>query len=272
MPPRPHVLNRSYLPSDLIPHLRRNHVAGAIVVQAIHSLQETAWLLELSTQNDFILGVVGWVDLAGADLPAVLERLMENPRFVGVRHQTDLEPNEDWLIHSHTLRGLREMARRGLPFDLLISPRHLPLVPRLMAEVPDLRVVIDHLAKPGFRSDVFPGWKKDLATVAALPGVYCKVSGMMTEGGPDGWSTDRFAPYFEHLVNAFGYERLMWGSDWPVSLMAASYDHVFSVSSALPANASQPEREAFFSGNALTFYRIDRNLIPSAATGHNSIP
>lgn len=219
MPPGRSPLAFSFLPQHLEPILKRNKFDGSVLVQAHTSLAETDWLLELATRHDFILGVVAWVDLTDPQLGETLDRLQRHPKFKGVRHPVHDEPDVDWILRAEVLGGLKELARRGIPYDLLFRPPHLPLVPRLADGVPELRMVIDHLAKPPIASGRIEGWAEDLARAAQIPQVYCKLSGMITEASP-GWKSADLQPFVAHAFSVFGPDRLMFGSDWPVCLLA----------------------------------------------------
>jgi len=219
MPPPPSPLAFSFLPQHLRPILKRNKFDGSVAVQAKASMEETAWLLDLASENDFILGVVAWVDLTDPRLGETLDRLQRHPKFKGVRHPVHDEPDVNWVLRDDVLRGLRELAKRGLPYDLLFRPPHLPLIPRIAERAPELRMVIDHLAKPPIGSGKLDGWAEDLVRAAEHPQVYCKLSGMITEASPQ-WTADELKPFVRHAFEVFGADRLMFGSDWPVCLLA----------------------------------------------------
>jgi L-fuconolactonase len=221
MPPPPSPLAFSFLPQHLRPILKRNKFDGSVLVQALASMEETEWLLQLASEHDFILGVVPWVDLTDAKLGDILDGLQRHPKFKGVRHPVHDEPDVNWIVRGDVLEGLRELARRGLPFDLLFRPAHLRHVPRIAESAPELRVVIDHLAKPPIAAGTLDGWAEDLARAAEYPQVYCKLSGMITEASP-GWTADELKPFVQHAFAVFGPGRLMFGSDWPVCLLACT--------------------------------------------------
>ena len=211
-------LRRDFLPHHLRPILARNKFHGTVLVQATTVQEEAKWLLDLADENPFILGVVAWVDLADANVGSVLDELQKHPRFKGVRHPVHDEPDERWILRTDVIRGLRELARRGLPYDLLFRPQHLPLIPELVDAVPDLRMVIDHIAKPDIRSRMWEPWATDIARAADYPQVFVKVSGMITEA--DSTSGIDLQPYVHHVLKLFTLDRCMFGSDWPVCLLA----------------------------------------------------
>ncbi len=224
--PRTEVLRRNFLPADLRPLLREARVDRTVVVQAHQSLAEARWLLELAAANDFIAGVVAWVDLVGATLGNDLDELQHNPKFNGVRHLIQDEPDDTWMLRRDVLEGFRELERRNIPFDVLICPRHLKYVPKVREHCPRLRLVIDHIAKPPIARREIDAWARDMEIVASLPYVWCKLSGMITEADWQNWKPQELRPYVEHVVHLFGCDRLMFGSDWPVCTLAASYQQV----------------------------------------------
>lgn len=208
----PDSLRRPFLPRDLTPVLNRSRFDGAVTVQAATVMQETHWLLDLATRHAAILGVVAWVDLTDVTLAHTLDQLQRHEKFKGVRHPAHDEPDVRWLLRADVLRGLKELAARGLSFDLLIRPVHLPLVPELAARVPELRFVIDHMAKP----EEFDEWAAQMERIAEIPRAYVKLSGLYVE-------PSRLRPFVAHLTARFGAERLMFGSDWPVCLQTGSW-------------------------------------------------
>lgn len=227
-----------------------------MLVQATTVLEETHWLLSLASEHDFIKGVVGWVDLTDPALGATLDQLQTHPRFKGVRHPVQDEPDDGWLVREGVLAGLAELARRRIPYDLLLYPRHLPLVPRLLDRVPDLRVVIDHLAKPPIASGCLEGWAQDIAVAARIPHVWAKLSGLITEAAQGTWKSADLQPYVLHALECFGVDRLMFGSDWPVCLQAGTWKEVLAAFT--QSLGAQPVglREKLLGLNACEFYRI----------------
>ena len=256
MPPGENVLRRNYLPQDLAPLLERNEVSRTVVVQASHSLEEANFLLDLAEANDLVAGVVAWVDLRSPNVGSVLDELGRRPKLVGIRHQVHDEADESWLTGAEVIRGLKELEQRELTYDLLLRPPHLKYVPRLVEEVPALRMVVDHIAKPLIAQGVMEPWASDIAAVAAIPGIYCKVSGMVTEADHARWSADELRPYVSHVIERFGFDRLMWGSDWPVCLLAATYDQVLRVALDAVGPVSDEERAKLMGRNAIDFYRL----------------
>lgn len=256
MPDGENVLRRNYLPSDLWPILEEHRFGGTVLVQANTRIEETDWFLQLAVENPWILGVVGWVDLTSPELGATLDRLQQHPKFKGVRHPVHDEDDDRWLLRDDVLAGLAEVAGRELPYDLLLRPVHLPLVPLLVERVPDLRMVIDHIAKPFIADHLMEGWQEDIATAAESPQIYCKLSGMITEADPKGWKAEDLQPFVQHALSVFGPERLMFGSDWPVCKLAGSWKQVLAAFTQAIGAQSQEVREQLLGGTAARFYAL----------------
>ncbi len=256
MPPAPSPLHRNFLPRQLEPILTRNRFDGSVVVQAHTDIAETDWLLELADAHAFIRGVVGWVDLTDPRLGAELDRLQRHPKFKGVRHPVHDEPDLNWLMREEVQRGLNELARRDLPYDLLLRPPHLPLVPRIAERVPGLRMVIDHIAKPLIAAQQLDGWAQDMEAAARIPQIWCKLSGMITEDDPRQIKAERLRPYVAHVMSCFGPERLMFGSDWPVCLNAGSWKEVLAMFTQAVGPQQLEIREKLLGGSAMEFYSL----------------
>jgi L-fuconolactonase len=241
------VLYRDYLPADLSPILQRNGIDKTVLVQASNSVEETRWLLELADANPFIAGVVGWVDLTSADI-----ELYSHPKFKGVRHLVESEPDDDWLIQPSVLNGLKKLST----YDLLVHTRHLRYVPRVAESCADVQFVIDHLAKPPIARNEIKEWSEAMKPVAALPNMHCKLSGLVTEANWTSWQTEDLRPYVDEALMLFGANRMMFGSDYPVCLLASSYDCVLGSFQELLKDLSDEDREKIFSTNAQRFYRL----------------
>jgi L-fuconolactonase len=257
MPPAPSVLRQTFLPDRLARILTRNRFEGSVLVQANTLLAETRWLLDLSEANEFIRAVVGWVDLTDPRLGEVLDEFQKRPKFKGVRHPVQDEPDENWLLRRDVLAGLSELARRGLPYDLLLRPQHLPLVPRLAERIPDLRMVFDHIAKPLIAAQVFEPWASDMEAAAQLPQVYCKLSGMITEADSKSWKAEHLRPYVAHAMRIFGPDRLMFGSDWPVCMSAGTWKEALAAFTQSIGVQPIEAREKLLGETAQQFYRIE---------------
>ena len=256
MPADPAPLRRNYLPGDLEPILEANRFDGSIAVQAATVLDEVQWLLQLADRNPFIAGVVGWVDLTSRDLPAILDKLQAHAKFKGVRHLVQDEPDDRWLLRADVIAGLRELERRDLPYDLLLRPRHLPIVPELAEKLPKLRMVIDHIAKPLIANGRMDGWAEDMEHIAKIDRIWVKLSGMITEADHQNWKVDDLRPFVRHVFQLFGPNRLMFGSDWPVCLLAGAWKQVLAAFTQALGPLTTDVRERMLGGTAREFYRI----------------
>jgi L-fuconolactonase len=251
------ILCRDYLPADLKPVLRENGVGETVLVQASNSVAESRWLLSLADQNSFIAGVVGWVDLGSADVDNQLAELARHPKFKGVRHLVESEPADDWLVQPAVISGLQRLSEYGLSYDLLVHTRHLRHARTVAERCSDLRFVIDHLAKPPIAKHGFEEWARELRPLASFPNMYCKLSGLVTEADWSSWTIDDLRPYVEYALELFGPERLMFGSDHPVCLLAASYERVLGSFQELLQILDTEDHNRVFGENARTFYRLD---------------
>ena len=256
MPQGESVLKRDYLPEDLGPVLEEHRFDGCVTVQATTDSGEARWLLDLARENSFIKGVVVWTDLTSSGLPYELDRLQRDAKFSGVRHPVHDEQDARWLVRDDVLLGLAELARRDIPYDLLLRPIHLPLVPLVAERVPGLRVVIDHLAKPYIADHLVEGWAEDLAEAAKLPQMFCKLSGMVTEASPQSWTARDLQPYVAHALAVFGPKRCMFGSDWPVCRLAASWKQVLAGFTQACGPLPQHVRDELLGETAIRFYGL----------------
>jgi len=257
MTPKVEVLCQDYLPPALEPILNRCGVEQTILVQASNSVAETRWLLSLADHNPFIAGVVGWVDLQADDFDRQLDEFMTHSKFKGVRHLVESEPADDWLAQPNVIRGLHGLETRRLSYDLLVHTKHLKYAARVANECPGLRLVVDHLAKPPIASGESDEWRRELEKLAAYENVWCKLSGLVTEADHDHWRVSDLRPYVETAFQCFGPRRMMFGSDWPVCLLAASYERVVETAQSLGAELSAADRDLVFSRNATEFYQIE---------------
>ncbi len=250
------TIRRDYLPSDLEPHLRAAGLTHSVFVQTQHNLDEARWVLTLAEQHPFIAGVVGWVDLASPDVESQVVAMRQYPKFVGVRHVVQDEPNPDWIVQPTVLRGLRVLEKHGVPYDLLFFVPHLRHAVTVARHCPDLPLVIDHLSKPRIKAGAFDDWLPHLRAAAACPNVYCKLSGLVTEADWSSWRPADLRPYVERTLELFGPERCLYGSDWPVCELAATYERQYAALDGLLAGLSESERAAIFGGTAARFYRL----------------
>lgn len=256
MPPAPSPLLKNFLPKHLKPVLDRNRFDGSITVQATTQPEEADWLLLLAEENTFIRGVVAWVDLTTAGLGNVLDRLQRHPKFKGVRHPVHDEPDDRWLLRTDVVNGLRELERREIPYDLLVRPRHLPVVLELVEKVPDLPMVIDHIAKPLIARRAIDGWAEDMTQIAKIPHIFVKLSGMITEADPATWTADDLRPYVQQVLGLYGPDRVMFGSDWPVCLAAGSWKAVLAAFTQALGAQTIELREKILGETAKRFYRL----------------
>ncbi|WP_445518743.1 amidohydrolase family protein [Streptomyces sp. NEAU-174] len=252
-------IRRTFTPDDLAPHLEAHRIDATVVVQSSSSVEETRELLALAGGSDRIAGVVGWADLTDPGVGEVLAELAAGPggdRLVGLRHQVQDEPDPRWLDREDARRGLAAVADAGLVYDLLVTPRELPAAIDAVRELPQLRFVLDHAAKPPVASGERDPWALQLAALAALPNVDCKLSGLVTEADWDGWKPEQVLPYAWHVLDAFGPGRVLFGSDWPVCVLAATYDEVVALAERATLRLGEGERAAVFGGNAARAYGL----------------
>jgi L-fuconolactonase len=251
------VLRRDYLPEALAPLLRDAGFDGTIAVQARQMVEETEWLLGLADRHPTIEGVVGWVDLRSPGLPGELERFAPHPRLVGVRHVVHDEPDDRFMLLPEFRRGIGRLREFDLAYDLLLFPRHLPVAVALVDEFPDQPFVLDHIAKPAIRDGLFSPWREDLKRLAERPNVSCKLSGMVTEARWNAWRPEDLRPYLDVVLEAFGPERLMIGSDWPVCTLSGDYRSTMGVVVDYVGSLSPGERAGILGENCARIYRID---------------
>lgn len=247
---------RNFMPPDLQPHLVHAGVDYTVFVQTQHNLAENRWILGLADNYPFIVGVVGWVDLAS---PAVADQLAEfkdHDKFVGIRHIVQDEPNDDFIIRPDILRGLKVLQKQGIPYDLLFYVKHLRHAATVARHVPDLPLVIDHLSKPRIKDHAIDDWLPYLKTAAECDNVYCKLSGMITEADWRKWTADDLKPYVHAALDAFGPERCMYGSDWPVCELAGTYQQVYEAINTALGPISDRERAMIFGETAVNFYNL----------------
>ncbi len=261
MTPDVPVLYRDYLPADLRPSLVRHNIQKTVLVQAAQTVAETDFLLDLAANDDSIAGVVGWLDLEAEDFPAQFDRYRKNPKFIALRPMLQDLPDDRWILRPNVLASLRLIAESDFPFEFLTFPRHLPFVFEVLESIPNLRAIIDHISKPAIAEGKLDPWQTWMARVAQHPNLYCKLSGMITEADHHHWKPDDLRPYVDHVVECFGFDRLLFGSDWPVCLCAGSYDQVIGALSEILAPGLNPETEPkLFGENAVRFYKLDAEV------------
>jgi len=255
-------IRRDFLPPDLEPLLAQAGLEGSIAVQARQSIEETRWLLDLASRHPFIRGVVGWFDLRSEQLEEELEQFMGHPKLLGVRHVLQDEVDERFMLRPDFMRGIGKLAQFDLTYDLLIFPRQLPAAIELAARFPAQRFVLDHIAKPRIEDGAISPWREQLIGLSKCPNVMCKISGMVTEANWGSWKNIDFQPYLDVVFEAFGPSRLMFGSDWPVCLLAGTYAQVLNLVQERLASLPEPSREDILGRNAERFYLRSRTGQP----------
>lgn len=250
------VIRRDFLPQELAKVLQENQVTGCVAVQADQSIAENNFLLGLAGSYSFIKGIVGWVDLQSPNLNEVLETYAQLDIVKGFRHILQGEQQRDLMLKDTFLHGIKQLQQHDFTYDILILPDQLKYIPEFVAQFPNQRFVIDHLAKPLIKQQEIKDWKRDITELAQYENVWCKVSGMVTEADLKSWKQEDFEPYLDVLVNAFGTGKLMYGSDWPVCLAGGEYGEVMNVVSTYFSRFSVHEQELLFGKNAIDFYRL----------------
>jgi len=251
------VLYRDFLPADLAPHLKTHRLDGSIVVQAAPTYEETDFILSLAESEETILGVVGWLDLFDPDHRIHYERFRRHPKFVGFRIMIQEMADASRILEPEFVEALKGYADEGVTVDLLVRCHQLETLIRLLEQIPHLRGVLNHIGKPRIKNGELEPWMSQMRELARFPHVTCKLSGMVTEADHRGWKPEHFRTYIRHVLDLFGPDRVMFGSDWPVCLMAAEYDEVVDVlTKALPENWGDRERAKLFGLNAREVYRL----------------
>ncbi|MGQ8875366.1 amidohydrolase family protein [Paenibacillus sp. TSA_86.1] len=250
------VIQRSFLPEDLQPILTESGLSGCVAVQARQSLEETNWLLELADKHEFIKGVVGWVDLCSEEASSQLEKVAANPWLKGVRHVIQDEPDVKFVLRENFQQGIALLEQYNLAYDLLVSKEQLPYAVELVQKFPQQRFVIDHLAKPDIKAGVISPWKEAMEAMASYSNVHCKLSGMVTEADWNKWTQEDFTPYLDTVLRAFGSERVMYGSDWPVCTVAGTYAEVFNLLQTHVRSLPEAEQQLILGDNCASFYNL----------------
>ena len=251
---------RDFGPADLAPILARRAIDATILVQAAPTDRETTWLLDLAAKTSFVAGVVGWVAFDAPDVADRIAALATERRLVGLRPMVQDEPDDDWLLRPALAPAFEAMIAHGLVFDALVLPRHLPRLVRVLESHPELRVVVDHGAKPRVRDGEIASWAAAMAPIAAHPQVSCKLSGLVTEAPPDA-DLEMLRPYVATLLELFGPGRLLWGSDWPVVELAGGYDRWHNLARGALSGLDAAAQADVFGGNALRVYLDSRRML-----------
>ncbi len=251
------ILRRDFLPQDLHAEIGRAGIDGAVSVQARQRVAETEWLLQLAEEHPFILGVVGWIPLSAPDAAEIAGRLALRRKLRAVRHVLHDEPDEFYMLRDDFNRGVAALGPAGLAYDILIFERHLPQTIQFVKRHPNQLFVLDHIAKPRIRDGVLSPWKEKIAALAEHENVFCKISGMVTEANWSGWTEEQLRPYLDTVLEAFGPSRLMFGSDWPVCLVACDYLRWHQAAARSIERLSPDEQAQILGGTAARAYRLD---------------
>ncbi len=250
------AIRRDFLPTDLRAATAAAGIDRVISVQARQSVEETEWLLELADGEELIAGVVGWLPLVSADITGQLDRFSGRAKLAGLRHVLQGEPEPGYMLRADFNRGLAQLADRGLAYDILVFEHQLPEVLQLVDRHPNQRFILDHIAKPRIKARELQPWLDRMRELARRPNVWCKLSGVVTEADIHSWTEQELSPYLEGALEAFGPRRLMFGSDWPVCLVATGYADWAALAGRLVSRLSSSEQEAFWSGNAREAYGL----------------
>jgi len=250
-----YLIKKNFLPVDLKPLLELNNIDGTVLVQVTQSEEETLTLLKVAETNDFVKGIVGWVDLRDNNIRRKLERYKKYPKLKGFRHVLQME-EPGFMLQSDFLNGISVLREFDFTYDILIYPKHLEAAVRFVKKFPEQRFVVDHLAKPNIKDKKLSEWETGIRLLASYPNVCCKISGMVTEAAWNDWKKDDFITYIDVIINAFGINRVMFGSDWPMCLVAASYGDVLKIVTDYFSSFSADEQKLFFGSNAINFYQL----------------
>lgn len=250
------VIRKNFLPSDLKKVFDENGIDGCVAVQADQTLEETDFLLNLADENDFIKGVVGWADLRDENIDAVLEAYHPNKNLKGWRHVVQDEPDHNFLMRPDFLRGISYLEKYDYAYDILILPHQLGATLEFVRQFPHQKFVIDHIAKPYIKDGFYDGWAILMTEIAKHENVFCKISGMITEADYNSWKPQQINHYMDLVLNGFGTKRLLYGSDWPVCLVAGNYEQVKSLVTNFIGTLTNYEQEAIMGNNAVEFYNL----------------
>ena len=250
------AIRSNHLPEHLQVEFDRLGIDGSVAVQARQSLDESRWLLKMADESCLIKGVVGWVDLRSEHVEDQLAEFAEHPKFVGVRHVVQDEPDENFMLLPEFIRGISKLKSYDLSYDILVFPKQIPAAIELVKRFPDQSFVLDHIAKPLIKDKEISTWNEHIRELAQFSNLTCKVSGMITEANWTAWKTSDFTPYLDVVFEAFGEDRLMYGSDWPVCKLAGSYRQVYDLTDNYLSQFSPLAKEKFFGGVASEFYGL----------------
>ena len=250
------VIRRDFLPEDLEPIYKNFDVAGCIAVQADQNVKENDFLLDQAKNHDFIKGIIGWVDLRSDGLNEDLEYYASYPLMKGYRHVVQAESDPLFLLRKEFLRGIGELQKRGLIYEILVVPHQLPVVLEFVKQFPNITFVLDHIAKPYIKDGYFSSWSLLIKELGTIQNVCCKVSGLITEADYQAWTQQEIIPYFDVVLESFGPRRILYGSDWPVCLVAGNYGKVLQLAKEFSKKLSNDEQQLFFYKNAQRIYDL----------------
>jgi L-fuconolactonase len=250
------LIEQDFKPEDLLPILDRHRILKAVLVQALDQDQEAPFLLDLADHYSFIAGVVVWLDMEDKNFKDHLIKYQSNPKFLGIRPMLQDIDDANWILKPSVFESFKILQKYDKSFDFLVTPELLPKAVQVVKQFPGLRFVIDHLSKPLIKSQQIEPWASYLKEIASYPNVYCKLSGLITEADHQTWRVEEIKPYVEIAVQAFGYDRLMFGSDWPVCLLAGNYDAVIQTLKECLGNIGPENEQKIFGKNAIKFYKI----------------
>ncbi|MBU2998019.1 amidohydrolase family protein [Cellulophaga baltica] len=250
------VIRRDFLPRDLKPILQENNIDGCVAIQADQTLEETNFLLQLANENDFIKAVVGWVDLREQNIASTLEGLKQNKKLKGFRHIVQGESDPNFLLRSEFLNGISHLEKNDFTYDILVFPHQLGATLEFVKKFPNQKFVIDHIAKPYIKDSFFDGWALLMKEIAKQENVFCKLSGIATEADIKLWTPQQLEPYMQLVLDSFGSNRVMYGSDWPVCLVAGDYSEIKNIATDFIKNLSNTEQENIMGNNAAKFYNL----------------
>ncbi|MGB0550437.1 MAG: amidohydrolase family protein [Limisphaerales bacterium] len=250
------ALRSDHLPGDLQAEFDQVGLDGSVAVQARQTLEESRWLIELADQHDLIKGVVGWVDLRSEAVEEQLAEFAPHPKFVGVRHVVQDEPDDQFMLRPEFIRGISKLKAFDLRYDILIFPRQLPAAIELVKQFPEQSFVLDHIAKPLIKAGAMAPWEEQIRELATYENLTCKVSGMVTEADWEQWVPGDFRPYLDVVFEAFGEDRLMYGSDWPVCRLGGEYGRIYRLAEEYVSQFSAEAQAKFFGGVASAFYGL----------------
>jgi L-fuconolactonase len=250
------VIRKDFMPSDLKKVYQENDIEGCIAVQADQTLEETDFLLALAKENDFIKGIVGWVDLRAENIDEVLKYYSQFKKLKGFRHVVQGEADHNFLLRHNFLRGIAALEKYNFTYDILIFPHQLGATLELVKKFPNQKFVIDHIAKPYIKDGFYEGWANLMLAIGQQKNVYCKMSGIITEADYQSWTIEQIRPYMELVLKAFGSDRILFGSDWPVCLVAGNYQKVKQLVTDFIADLTPKEQVSIMGENAINYYNL----------------